>query len=417
MSSDVLVSATPKAAELTVSPFRLKPTSLLLTCLLLVVSSVAWRKGVYFSGGADIVVLTKAALTGLALGLAWLMPRAPGTWSRFRAAPVLWLAAYLVISVIGGALSGDEVSSTVLAVRLALMAVALLLVTVSHPWQEVVSAMASAMLLLAVVAGVTGVSSLAETGRLYGGIPPINANEICLLVSVPVALLFWKCVYASARPYEYLALLPLLGIIWLTGARTGLAALVLALLVMMVMAPRVPALVAAGVVAAVPLVAFVAAFTPLVAQFAGRGDLAGVTTLNSRTVAWQAALNYADTPAETLFGSGLALKQIPVTAMYRSQQILDSTWISALIQVGYVGCAVLVLFVLVTLVQALKLPAAQRSLVFCLAAIVTAVGVLESGMFDTTPAFIVFFTASVMAHRVTTGASPAARDVASRVPG
>jgi hypothetical protein len=131
-------------------------------------------------------------------------------------------------------------------------------------------------------------------------------------------------------------------------------------------------------------------------------------------VAWQAALNYADTDAERLFGSGLALKQIPVTAMYRSQQILDSSWVSALIQVGYVGCLVLVLFVLATLVQALRMAPPQRSLVFPLVAIVTVVGVLESGMFDTTPAFIVFFTMSVLAHRVTRNASAPGNAVSRR---
>jgi len=225
-------------------------------------------------------------------------------------------------------------------------------------------------------------------------------------VSVAVVLVFWKCVHARAHLLEYCALVPLLGVIWLTGSRTGLVALLMALVLILVLAPRVPALIAATTVAAVPVVLAVTFFTPLVSRYAGRGeDLASVSTLNQRTVAWRAALNYADTDAERWFGSGLALKQIPVTAMYRSEQILDSSWVSALIQAGYLGSVMFALFVLETLVQALRLAAPQRSLVFPLVAIVAAVGVLESGLFDTTPAFILFFTMSVLAHRVRTTAS------------
>jgi hypothetical protein len=383
-----------------VSTFRFRPSILLLTCLLLVVAAVPWRRGTFFSGGTDVVVVTKAGLTVLAVTFAWLMPRKPDTWARFLAAPAVWLGLYLTTSVLGGVVNGDGYSSAILAIRLALMALALLLLTVSHPWQAVVSAMSSAMLLLAMFSSITGISSLPATGRLYGGIPPINANAICLLISVPVALLFWKSLYARARRIEYVMIIALLGVIWLTGARTGLAALIVALMIMLVLAPRVPTPTAVGVVAAIPVMLYVTFFTPVLIQFAGRGDPAGVTTLNSRTVAWTAALNYAETLPEKLIGSGLALKQIPVTALYRSEQILDSTWISALIQVGYVGVGVLLLLVLSTLIKALGLPRSERALIFPLTAMVTIVSVLESGMFDTAAPFLVFFTMSVLAHRV-----------------
>ena len=89
-----------------------------------------------------------------------------------------------------------------------------------------------------------------------------------------------------------------------------------------------------------------------------------------------------------------------MTALYRSEQILDSSWVSALIQVGYVGGFVLLLFVLSTLFHALRLPQPERPLIVALALLVTLVGVLESGMFDTAPAFIVFFTMAMLAHRV-----------------
>lgn len=383
-----------------ISCFRLKPTVLLSICLLLVVSSVAWRKGVYYDGGTDIVVVSKATLTLLAAALAFFTVRPTGTWSGHRATPVILLAGYLIISIVGGVIHGDGPASVILALRVGLTAAVLVLVVVSHRWEEVISAVATSMLLLAAFSASTGIASLAEEGRLYGGIPPINANEICLLMTVPTIVTFWKCLHGHARAGEFVALVPMLGVIWLTGSRTGLAAVVLVLALMLVMAPRVPAVLMSAGLLAIPAAAYVAMFTPLLTDFIGRGDPQGVTTLNSRTVAWQAALQYPQSLPEKLFGHGLPLKQIPVSAIYRSEQILDSTWVSAFLQVGYVGVGVLFVLVLVTLVRGLALPSPQRSLILALTAAVTFVSVLESGMFDSTPAFIVFFTASMIAHRV-----------------
>ncbi len=383
-----------------VRAFTLKNFPLFLTCLLLVVSSVAWRRGTYFSGGLDFVVVTKAALTVLAVVIALMMRRSTEAWARMRATPALWLCGYLVISVVGGVINGDGFPTIVLAGRLALLAFALILLTVTYPWQTLLSAMSSAMLALAGFGAITGVGSLAETGRLYGGIPPLNANEICLLVSVPVLILFWKSVQGIGSRPEFFAIVPLLGVIWLTGSRTGLAVLVVMMALLLIMAPRVPPRVIATVAIAVPALIAVSVLTPYVAAFAGRGNLAEVATLNSRTVAWRAALDYADTLPQKLFGGGLALKQIPVTAMYRNEQILDSSWVSALIQVGYIGGAILLLFVLASIIRAFRLPAPQRSLVAALILLVSLVGVLESGLFDTAPAFIVFFTMAMFANRI-----------------
>ena len=416
MSVELLPPPTPVHSEPVVRAFALRPFPLVFTCLLLVVSSVAWRKGAYYSGGLDAVVVAKGALTVLAVLIALMMRRPAGAWARMGAAPVLWLGAYLMISILGGVVNADGFPTIVLAGRLGLLAFALVLITVSHPWQAVISAMSTAMLLLAGFGTLTGLSSLPEEGRLYGGIPPLNANEICLLVSVPVIILFWKSVHGMATRLEFVALVPLLGVIWLTGARTGLAGLLLMMALLVIMAPRVPQYVVAGIAFVVPVLLFVSFLTTYVAAFAARGDLASVTTLNSRTVAWRAALAYADTLPEKLFGSGLALKKIPVTALYRSEQILDSSWISALIQAGYVGGMVLLLFVLATIVRSASLPRPQRPLVVALALLVSLVGVLESGMFDTAPAFIVFFTMAMLAHRIVDPDTPLDPLVAHRAP-
>jgi hypothetical protein len=385
----------------TLTPFRRTPLRLVVIFLLLVFASVAWRKGSYFSGGTDSVVLAKAALTCLAFGLALTTPRAPDAWSRYRAAPLVLLVLYLGVATVGGLLHGNGFPSLVLAIRLGVLALTLLLVVLSYPWETVMSAAATAMLAVAGVGAVTGLGSVAATGRLYGGVPPLNANEICLLVSVPVVLLFWKCVHRPRHWLEYATLLPLFGVVWLTGARTGLAALVVALMVVVLLAPRVPGLVVGLLALALPAMIYLTFFTPVVSDYTSRGDdLTSVTTLNSRTVAWSAALDYPESALQRTFGAGLSVKEIPVSAMYRTQQIFDSSWISAFVQSGYLGAAILALLALVTLAKAFATPQPQRGAVVALVVMVTMVSLLESGLFDTSSAFITFFLLSLYAHRV-----------------
>ncbi|GAA5109371.1 hypothetical protein GCM10023339_09360 [Alloalcanivorax gelatiniphagus] len=412
-SSDHGPALSPPAPVAVLS--RVAPFRVYLVFTLLLVASVAWRKGAYFSGGVDGVVVAKAALTSLAFVVALLDRRPPRAWSTLRGAPVLYLVAYLAVATVGGLLTGDPLPSLVLAARVALLAATLVLVVLAHPWQVVVSAMAGSMLALATVGAVTGIGSIAETGRLYGGIPPLNANEICFLVSVPLVVIFWRCVAEHARWFEYVALPLLVGVVWLTGARTGLAALVLAMLVVVALTPRVPEFIAALCATAIPFVLYLTFFTDALSSFAGRGGVSSVITLNSRTIAWRSALDYHDSVVGQLLGGGLSLKQVPVSAMYRSEQILDSTWFSAILQSGYVGLALLLLLLLSTLAAAFRRSAPGGALTVALIVMVTTVSVLESGMFDTTPAFILFFTLALLVHRLPHPmARPDSETVASR---
>ncbi|WP_107771165.1 hypothetical protein [Nocardioides sediminis] len=390
----------PTPPRLVVLAAHAAPFRLYVVFLLLLVASVAWRRGAYFSGGVDSVVLAKAGLTMLAFLIAALTPRPRGATATLRGAPLLWLLAYLSVATVGAFLVGDPLPSFVLAARVGLLALTVLLVMLSHPWPTALSALAGSMLLLAAFGAATGVSSLAETGRLYGGIPPLNANAICFLVSVPLVITFWRCVTDGGRWFEYAALPVMLGVVWLTGARTGLAALVLALLLVLAMTPRIPAVVAVLCAACVPFVLYLTFFTGLLVEYVGRGGVSDLVTLNSRTVAWRSALDYHDTVPGRLFGGGLSLKEVPVSAMYRSEQIIDSTWVSALLQAGYLGLGLLVLLVLSTAIAALRMPPPYAAVTVALVAMLSVVSILESGMFDTTPAFILFFMLVLVTHRV-----------------
>ncbi|WP_193611441.1 hypothetical protein [Nocardioides lijunqiniae] len=393
-TTDVGAATARRPPPPVVSPLSRPALRPLLTCLLLLVSAVAWRKGSYFSGGVDVVVLAKAALGVTALALAATAPARGVPWRRFPVGPLPLLAVYLGVTTIGAALHDSALPTVVLAARVVLIATTAVFLVHAFPVAELLSTLTAAMLLLAGFASVTGVGSLAS-GRLYGGLPPLNANEISLLVSVPLLCLVWRCVHHWATWQDVAAILPCLGVIWLTGARTGVIALLLSVVVLVLMAPRVPVGLMCGGLLAVPAGLYLVFLTPVVSAFATRGDSAGVLTLNSRTVAWHAALHYADTPPEKLLGVGLSVKEIPVSAMYRTEQILDSTWVSAYVQAGVVGTAVLALLVLVTFARVVASRPPMRSLSAALLLLLVSRSFLESGVLDATPSGITFLVVAL----------------------
>jgi hypothetical protein len=382
-----------------VSPLSRPPTRALAVCLLLLISSVAWRKGTYFSGGLDVVVMGKAALGVLALALAATAPRTGTPWARLSVGPIPGLSVYLGITTAGAALHGTGFPTAVLAARVVLIAATVVFLVRAYPAPVLLSSLTSAMLLLAGFASLTGVGSLATTGRLYGGVPPLNANEISLLISVPLLCLMWRCVHRIATSRDVALILPALGVIWLTGTRTGLVALLLSIVVVVMMAPRIPIAMFSSGVLAVPVVLSVLFLTPVVSAYATRGDTASVVTLNSRTVAWDAAFHYAHSLPAQLLGVGLAVKQIPVSAMYRTDQIFDSTWVSAYVQAGVLGTAVLALVSAFALGRAVTSSPPARSLSFALLLLLLTRSFLESGLFDASPSFITFMCVALTLQR------------------
>ncbi|MCD4536334.1 hypothetical protein LRP67_19760 [Nocardioides sp. cx-169] len=373
-----------------VSPLGRPPARALVVCLLLLVSSVAWRKGSYFSGGVDAVVMAKAALSLVALAAAATAPARGTPWARLRVGPLPLLGAYLAVTTVGAALYDSAMPTMVLAARLLILAATAVCLVHAFPAGELLSALTCAMLLLAGFASVTGLGSLASSGRLYGGVPPLNANEISLLVSVPLLCILWRCVHRYATWRDLAAIAPCLGVIWLTGTRTGLVALALAALVLVLMAPRIPVPMMCAGLLAIPSVLGIVFLTPVVNAYATRGDSASLLTLNSRTVAWHAAFNFADTWPERVLGVGLAVKRIPVSAMYRSDQILDSTWVSAYVQAGVAGTALLLLLVLATGARVAATRPPMRSLSASLLLLLLGRSFLESGVLDATPSGITF---------------------------
>jgi hypothetical protein len=130
-------------------------------------------------------------------------------------------------------------------------------------------------------------------------------------------------------------------------------------------------------------------------------DGTGVSTLESRFVAWDAAGSWADSLWQLAFGGGLSMKIIQVEGQWWNEQPLDSSWVSALVQTGVVGVTVAALWVIWVLHGSLRAPRPQRALYLGLLVFLVGRSLVESGLFDATPAFLAFFALSLLAERGT----------------
>ncbi|MBN1091560.1 hypothetical protein JKP75_02585 [Blastococcus sp. TML/M2B] len=367
-----------------------------LVALLVVLGAVTWRRGEYFSGSLDPVVLAKAAVSLLALGLALLLaqsgPRRPlGTGTLW------WVGLWLGASVLGAVTAGNAVAGGVIAVRVAVLATTVVLLLRAAPGVQVLTAIAGACGLIAGVAALSGLPSFVAEGRLAGGVPAIDPNDLALLAGVAVVVLAWRLVLDALSGAGLLAVVLLLGIVWATGSRTGLAVLLLALVVMAahIRRPRVGLVLSGLVFAVVGVVAVVA--TGAVAGFAARGG-DGSSTLDSRFIAWRASLTWADSAWQQYFGGGLSVKIIRVRGQYWDTQPLDSSWVSLLVQAGVVGLAVAAVWLLWIVRGTRRAPRSHRILFLGLLIFVVGRSVLESGLFDATPALLVLLAVSLLAE-------------------
>jgi hypothetical protein len=361
---------------------------------LVVVGNVGWRRGEYFTGSLDPVVVAKAAVGVLALVAAFLLARS-GTGRRVGTGSVWWLGALLSVAVLGAVTRGDLFAGGTVAVRVALVGATVLLLVRAAPAAEVLTALVRACVAVAAVAAVTGVASY--DGRLAGGIPAFSPNELALLAGLGVLHVAWRVVIGRAGPVSAAGAAVLLGVVWATGSRTGLLVLVLAVLAMAlhVRRPQVGVVVSGLVLVAVAPIAVAA--TGAVVGFLDRGG-DGTSTLGSRFIAWRAALTWADSDWQTVFGGGLSVKIIRVQGQYWDTQPLDSSWVSLLVQAGWFGVLVGVCWVLWTVRGVLRAPRGHRVLFTGLLVFLLGRSVLESGLFDATVAFLLFLAVSLLAE-------------------
>ena len=367
-----------------------------LVALLVVIGAVTWRRGEYFSGSLDPVVLAKAAVSLLELALALLLAQS-GPRRPLGTGTVWWVGLWLGASVLGAVTAGNAMAGGVIAVRVGILAATIFLLLRVAPGAQVLMAIAWACGLTSAVAAVSGLPSFLADGRLAGGVPAIDPNDLALLAGVAVVVLAWRLVLDALDVAGVLGSVFFLGVVYATGSRTGLAVLVLAVVVMAayIRRPRVE-LVVSGLVLGVAAVVALAS-TGAVEGFAARGG-DGSSTLNSRFIAWRASLTWADSAWQQFFGGGLSVKIIRVRGQYWDTQPLDSSWVSLLVQGGIVGLAAATLWLAWVVRGTRRAPRSHRILFLGLLIFVVGRSVLESGLFDATPALLVLVAVSLLAE-------------------
>lgn len=378
----------------------------LLPVLLVVVGSVAWRRGDVFSGGVDPVVAAKALVSLVALALAFRLDHRSTAGRRVGTGSMWVLAVVLVASVLGALGHGTLVPSAVVAVRVAILAVTVRLLVRALGPATMLSAVIWACGIVGGVAAVSGVPSVLAGGRLFGGVPPLNPNEIALLAGVVVLGAAWPAMLGRGTPRQAVVALGALAVLWLTGSRTSLVVLLLALAVAAVRLRRPQVGLVVGLSVAVTLGALVVASTSAVSSFADRTDASGNSTLDSRFVAWGAALDFASSAWQWAFGAGLSVKLIPVAGQWWNEQLLDSSWVSVFVQAGLVGGLVALGWVVSAARGLHRTPAALWPVAAGLLFFVVLRSVLESGLFDATPALLVLLTISLAGERGTADSPP-----------
>ena len=377
--------------------------------LLVVISAITWRARVVFAGGIDVVVIGKALVALVALAAAWAARRSVRDPQPMGTMYLWLLAGYVTVSLFGAWTYGQLSVSAVLSVRVVVLAATIALLVKTFPPERLIRDLFVALTLVALVASVTGLPVLLAGERLRGGIPELHSNELSLLCALPVIGLLFLVVHGWARVGHIVLLILLLGLVWLTGSRTSLLAIAIAFVVILVQARRFNPWLVVVISAALPIGVYLSFQTDVIDEFVNRGGTGRIETLNSRSIVWEAAFSFPQTEWTRWFGVGLATKRIPVTGQYWDDQNLDSSWVSTLVQAGILGIVILVVWLVTLSVRTFFLPRTPRSLIQAVLIFLIIRSVLESGLIDSSPAFVTLLVISLVVDRRPIGTAPLSR--------
>ncbi|HWT32238.1 MAG TPA: hypothetical protein VN107_00630 [Microbacterium sp.] len=367
--------------------------------LLVIVSVIPWRPNTLYSGGADPVVVAKAALALCALGGAVLLALRTRVHAPVGLGPAGVLSVVLLISLLGAFVSGHGSQTLVLVIRVFIVMATVLLLVSSVPWTAALACLFAAMTAVAVFAAMTGLPAYGSTGRLGGGMPEIHPNELAALAATPLVGLVVYSLQRGWREWQVVVVVVLLGIVVATGSRTALLGAIVALLGAAIFnGIRDRSLLYVMLVAA-PVVYATATFTNVVGDLASRGGSNAVgSSLNSRFTAWEVVLGWDWGSWERWLGLGLSVEQVPVDNKWDPFQVLDSSWVSLLAQAGVLSVALVALLVIWAVASALV--STRRSVMVPLLAVLLIRSATESGLVDSAMSFVLLVTyTAVLTHR------------------
>jgi hypothetical protein len=364
--------------------------------LTLLIATIPWRRKQNFTGQFDAVVLAKSALLVFAVfALFWARGRLQRPLNQVSSVPLLIAGTYFLVATMGSMFFGSMIASAALALRATLIAYIVLLVLELVSPLEAVTALAYAMATLTVFAVATG--TFVDNGRLSGRLLAISPNEIAFTAGFTLIFLTWQAVNGERTMRWHLAAIVVMaGIAVLTQSRTAIA--ILAMLVPLVALTGRRGIIkslAAILVAFVPAL-YVLLFTDVKNQVLTRGGTTqSAQTLESRTIAWDAALRSPESLLQTLLGRGLSAKTVSVAGQYWTTQLLDSSWISAFVQAGVVGFTLGVILVLFVVAQVIRNRMPLRALWFTLFVLLVARSFTESGLFDASTSFVALMVVAI----------------------
>lgn len=361
---------------------------LYLVWIMVVVTLLPWRSGDYYSGGVDPVVAAKGMLAVVALSIAFSRFLRVSSLVSLGVRTPLLISTYIVITWIGGWANGALVSSGILGIRVLITAGTVALLVLAYPVTEVLRTAVVAFAAIGAALALSGFGALATRGRLYGSILPANPNQIAMLMSPAILWIVWRMLRVPGRGRDVCALAIMVALIWLTGSRTTLVAIAVGVIIIVTQASRLPRGGFISLLAVVPGAFYVVAFTGVVAKYIFRDGTGNVTTLNSRTIAWQAVFQAPLDFWQQWFGGGLAVKTINVSGQYWESQVLDSSWVSAYSQAGLLGLIIMGIWALTSLISAMRAPREYRSVLTALVACILIQSVLENGLIDSSVLFV-----------------------------
>ena len=366
--------------------------------ILLIASIVPWRRSVYFEGSFDPVVIAKAVVGIAALLFALLGARRSSLRNPIGITSIAFVAAFAGVALIGGDASGNFTAAGVSTVRIGIVAAAIVFVVRSTPPLEVIRSLLTSMALFGLFAAVSGVASIAGGDRLVATLPPLNPNDIALLCAAPAIGLLHELIIGTRRWSRGVPMLALLiAIVVLTQSRTGLLAMLAAFVVVFLHARSLRPNAVIALVLLVPFTAAAVTLTNLITSVAERGDASGqnIVTLSSRTIAWQAVLSTPETSWAHWIGSGMAVRQVQVAGQYWDNQVLDSSWFSALAQAGVVGVVIMAGWIVVVASWSFR-ARTLRSITTPLITFLVIRSFLENGLIDTNMMFVLFFSVALI---------------------
>lgn len=366
--------------------------------LLVVIGIVPWRSDAIYSGGADGLVVVKAAIAVFALGGAVLLRIRTRVAIPVGVAPATALGFVALISLVGAFTADNGMATLVLVIRIYILTATLLLLLSCVPWIQALSCLFIAMAIVAVVAGATGIGTLAS-GRLGGGIPEIHPNQLASLAAVPLVGLIGLSLRSRISIRHIVAALVLLTIILGTGSRAALLAVGVATAITIITNGRLERRVVAVILAALPLAYVAFNFTGIMATLASRGGTSATDgALDSRFDAWRPVLAWSWDSWEKWIGLGLSVKEVEVDVKWLDTQVLDSSWVSLLAQAGIIGTA-LTAAVLIWCVSTALASQERRGLLLPMMAMIIVPSLTESGLVDSATPFILLVCVSTLLTR------------------